>query len=98
MHQELDVVNETSIKEIFYTKQKIYTAFADDATFLLNVNKSTFEFLIISSLKLNKTIYIVIRVGSLKSSLETFYNDKKIVWTNDTLGIVSIHDKVKLLI
>ena len=101
------VENDANIEGISVQNKEIkYTAFADDATFLLNGNKSTFESLInlidkfgtISGLKLNINKSIVLRVGSLKYSVETFCNNKKFVWTNDrasTLGIVFTNDKNK---
>ena len=91
------------ILTVFLYKIK-YTAFADDATFLLQGNETTFEALInfidkfisISGLKLNTNKSIVLRLGSLKDSLEIFCTDKKFVWTNEkasTLGIVFKNNK-----
>ena len=102
-----NVVNDKNINGVLIQNKEIkYTAFADDATFLLQGNKSTFESLInlidkfssISGLKLNTNKSIVLRVGSLKHSLETFCNNKKFIWTNEkasTLGIVFTNDKDK---
>ena len=81
------------------------TAFADDATFMLNGNKKSFEkliqcihrFSLVSGLKLNNKKSIILRIGSLKNSNEIFCADKKFIWTNEkaaTLGIVFSNDKV----
>ena len=81
------------------------TAFADDATFMLNGNKKSFEqliqcinrFSLVSGLKLNNKKSIILRIGSLKNSNEVFCADKKFIWTNEkasTLGIVFSNDKI----
>ena len=93
------VKNDANIKSItIYDREIKNTAFADDATFMMNGSKLTFTTLIskidsfskISGLKLNSSKSIILRSGTLKNSIETFSTNKKFVWTSEnaaTLGI-----------
>ena len=93
------VQNDANIKGItIYDREIKNTAFADDATFMMNGSKLTFTTLIskidsfskISGLKLNSSKSIILRSGTLKNSIETFSTNKKFVWTSEnaaTLGI-----------
>ena len=82
------------------------TAFADDATFMLDGSQKTFLTLInklndfsrVSGLKLNSKKSIILRSGSLKLSTEKFGTKNKFMWTSDnssTLGILFSNDKNK---
>ena len=84
------VHNDMNIKGItIYDKEIKNTAFADDATFMMDGSKSTFDNLInkidnfgkMSGLKLNTNKSIMLRSGSLKDSNETFRTKKKFIWT-----------------
>ena len=82
------------------------TAFADDATFILDGSKTSFvklldiinKFTGMSGLKLNSKKSIMFRTGSLKHSTDTYGTNDKFIWTNDTastLGIVFANNRLK---
>ena len=93
------VQNDDNIKvRTLYNREIKNTAFADDATFMMDGSKKTFTTLInkidsfskISGLKLNSSKSIILRSGTLKNSIETFNTNTKFIWTSDnaaTLGI-----------
>ena len=99
------VHRDASIKGItIYDKEIKNTAFADDATFMMDGSRNTFENLInkidnfgkISGLKLNTNKSIMLRSGSLKYSNNTFRTKKKFIWTSEnasTLGITFSNNK-----
>ena len=99
------VQNDKNIQGIIkYNREIKYTAFADDATFLMNGSKLTFTNLItkienfskVSGLKLNSNKSVILRSGSLKYSGETFDIDKNFIWTDEnasTLGITFCNEK-----
>jgi hypothetical protein len=87
------------IKGITINNKEIkQTLFADDATFVNNGEKQSFERLIniisefenVSGLKLNTSKSTILRVGTLNKSNITFSADKNFIWTSSharTLGI-----------
>ena len=99
------VQNDTDIKGVNIFEREIKnTAFADDATFMMDGSKSTFKNLMhkidnfgkISGLKLNSNKSIMLRSGSLSKSKDNFSTDNQFIWTSDhasTLGITFSNDK-----
>ena len=97
--------NDHNIKGItLYNIEIKNTAFADDATFMMDGSQNTFTNLInkidkfgqISGLKLNSNKSVMLRSGSLKKSDQTFNTKKKFKWTSesaDTLGITFSNNK-----
>jgi hypothetical protein len=84
------------------------TAFADDATFMLDGSHKTFSSLIrklndfskVSGLKLNSKKSIILRSGSLKHSTENFGTKNMFMWTSDsssTLGICFQNIKINTI-
>ena len=99
------VQNDDNIKGItLYNREIKNTAFADDATFMMDGSKKTFTTLInkidsfskISGLKLNSSKSIILRSGTLKNSIDTFNTNTKFIWTFEnaaTLGITFSNEK-----
>ena len=90
-----------------YNREIKNTAFADDATFILDGSKKSFiklidkinEFSSVSGLKLNSNKSIMFRIGSLKDSNDTYGTKNKYIWTNETattLGIVFANNRMKI--
>ena len=103
----MSVKADNDIKGItMYDREMKNTAFADDATFMMDGSYKTFTALIkqlnnfskISGLKLNNKKSVILRSGSLKNSAETFNTNKDFTWTSEgsnTLGIVFSNNRNK---
>ena len=99
------VLKDNNIKGVnIFDREIKNTAFADDATFIMDGSKSTFKNLMqkidnfgkLSGLKLNSNKSIIMRSGSLTNSNDTFSTGNKFIWTSDhasTLGITFSNDK-----
>ena len=99
------VQSDPNIKGItLYNVEIKNTAFADDATFMMDGSHNTFTNLInkiddfgkLSGLQLNSNKSVILRSGSLKHSNQTFNTKKKFKWTSesaDTLGITFSNEK-----
>ena len=97
--------NNTDIKGININENEIkQTLFADDATFIIDGSKNSFESLIytldnfsyISGLKLNSSKCNVLRLGSLKNSNIKYHKNRKFEWSSDkakALGITFCQNK-----
>ncbi len=100
------IINETEITGVNIRDIELKnTMFADDATFMTDGTKKSFEKLIylidefskISGLKLNTKKSIVMRVGALKNNNIIFRPDKNFIWTSEsakTLGITFTNDNI----
>ena len=93
------VQNNIDIKGINVNDNEIKkTLFADDATFLTDGSKKSFESLIytldnfsyVSGLKLNSSKCNVLRCGSLKNTNVILLKDKKFEWSSDKAKALGI--------
>ena len=99
----------TNIKGIYFEGNEIKSSlFADDATFILDGTKRSFEALIntmdnysyVSGLKLNSSKCNILRSGSLRNTNVSYLNDRKFQWSSEkasALGIVFNNNKNKFL-
>ena len=104
-----NITNNTNIKGLKIGEQEIKsTLFADDATFLTDGTKESFENLIytiesftkISGLKLNSSKCNVLRVGPLKNTNIKYLENKKFEWSSEkakALGIYFTNNKHDIL-
>ena len=100
-----EVSNNQNIKGININNEEVKnTLFADDATFLTDGSKKSFETLInvldnysfISGLKLNTKKCNVLRAGSLRNTDTKYCKNKNFQWNSDSskaLGMVFSNDK-----
>ena len=104
-----EVSNNKNIKGININNEEVKnTLFADDATFLTDGSKKSFETLInvldnysfISGLKLNTKKCNVLRAGSLRNTDTKYCKNKNFQWNSDSskaLGMVFSTDKNNIL-
>ena len=88
----VSISNNTDIKGITIDDNEIKnTLFADDATFIIDGTKKSFETLVytldnfsyVSGLKLNTSKCNVLRTGSLKNTNISYINKRKFTWSSE---------------
>ena len=95
----LSICNNTDIKGININNNEVKnTLFADDATFIIDGSKKSFETLIstldnfscISGLRLNTAKCNVLRTGSLKNTEILYMNKRKFTWSSQKAKALGI--------